>query len=130
MNHVGTKRVQFEGMLIKGHKDVTVVLVPFNPEEKWELKPVRLAGRRHGWVVAATANGVAFDGFIGERWNRFFIILEKDLRDSAKVSVGDLIQMTIRPTSSAAALLKAMEQSKVTTQPKTPRSDAIVHIQI
>src|ERR1041384_1190259 len=103
-------KVQFKAELIQGHKGVTVVLVPFNPEEKWELKPVRLAGRRHGWVVAATANGVAFDGFIGERWNRFFIILEKNLRESAKLSLGDTIQMTLRPTSRVVAFLKAMEQ--------------------
>src|SRR5262245_59603474 len=122
---VETSKVRFEAKLIQGHKGVTVVLVPFDPEEKWSLKPVRLMGRRHGWVVTGSANGVAFDGYIGERWNRFFIIIEKDLREAAKVSVGDTLEMTVQPTSSAGALTKALEQSKVTTQPKTPRSDAI-----
>lgn len=112
--------------LIQGHKGVTVVLVPFDPQEQWSLKPVRLAGRRHGWVVAGTANGIAFDGYIGERWNRFFIIIEKNLRDAAKVSVGDKLEMTVQPTRRAGALAKALEQSKVTTQPKTPRPDAMV----
>jgi len=70
-------------------------------------------------------HGIAFDGYIGERWNRFFIIIEKDLRQAAKVSVGDKLEMIVQPTPSPGALAKALEQSKVTTQPKTPRSDAI-----
>src|SRR5262245_1769535 len=120
-----TNRVQFEAELILGHKGVTVVLVPFDPEQKWSLKPVRLAGRRHGWVISGSANGVAFDGYIGERWNRFFIIIDKNLRESAQVSLGDILKMTVRPTSSAGALATALRQSKITTQPKTRRSDAI-----
>jgi hypothetical protein len=124
MKRAEPNQVRFEAELIEGHKAVTVVLVPFDPEQKWSLKPVRLAGRRHGWVIAASANGVTFDGYIGERWNRFFIIIEKELREAAKVNVGDILKMTIRPTSSADALATALRQSKVTTQPKTPRSDA------
>ena len=123
--HVQPNQVRFEAELIEGHKAVTVVPVPFDPEEKWSVKPVRLVGRRHGWVIAGSANGVAFDGYIGERWNRFFIIIEENVRKAAKVSVGDMLNMTVRPTSSAGALATALRQSKVTTQPKTPRSDAI-----
>ena len=59
------------------------MLVPFDPEKTWLQKPVRLAGRRHGWLIMGSANGVAFDGYIGERWNRFFIIIESDLRAAA-----------------------------------------------
>ncbi len=125
MKHMETNKVRFEAELIEGHKGVTVVLVPFDPEEKWSIKPVRLVGRRHGWVVAGSLNGIAFDGYIGERWNRFFIIIEKDLREAANVSLGDTLKMTVQPTSSPGALAKAMELSKVTTQPRTRRSDAI-----
>jgi hypothetical protein len=125
MRRVEPNQVQFEAELIEGHKGVTVVLVPFDPEQKWSLKPVRLAGRRHGWVIAGSAKGVAFDGYIGERWNRFFIIIEKELREAAKVGPGDMLKMTVLPTSSAGALAAAQRQSRVTTQPKTPRSDAI-----
>jgi hypothetical protein len=119
------KKVRFEAELIEGHKGVTVVLVPFDPEEKWSLKPVRLAGRRHGWLVTGTVNGVAFDGYIGERWNRFFIMIDRDLRGAAEVAVGDTLKMIVESTSSAGTLARAREQSKVTTQPKQPRADAI-----
>ena len=118
-------KVQFEAELIEGHKSVTVVLVPFDPEERWSRKPVRLDRRRHGWLITGSANGVAFDGYIGERWNRFFIIIDNGLREAAKVTVGDTIKMTVEPTSSARALAQARTQSKVTTAPKKPRLDAV-----
>ena len=113
--------VRFDAELIEGHKGVTVVLVQFDPEQKWLLKPVRLEGRRHGWLVTGKANGVEFEGYIGERWNRFFIIIERGLREAARVTVGDTLKMFIEPTSSSRVLAKACEQSKVTTQPKKPR---------
>src|SRR5262249_33852799 len=109
------QKIRFEAPLVKGHKGVTVVLVPFDPEDRWSKKPVRLEGRRHGWVVTGTANGVAFDGYIGERWNRFFIIIDAELRQAARVTVGDALQMIVKPTSSARALAHARAQSKVTT---------------
>src|SRR5215831_9130760 len=118
-------KVRFEAELIEGHKGVTVVLVPFDPEETWSRKPLRLVGRRHGWLVTGTANGVKFNGYIGERWNRFFIIIDSGLREAAQVTVGDTLKIVVEPTSSARALAQAREQSKVTTAPKNPRTDAI-----
>jgi hypothetical protein len=119
------EKVRFEAELIEGHKGVTVVLVPFDPEQKWSRKPVRLDRRRHGWLIVGSANGVAFDGYIGERWNRFFIIIDNSLRKAAKVAVGDTLMMIVAPTSRTGTLVRAREQSKVTTAPKNPRADAI-----
>ena len=124
MKRARTHVVEFEAELILGHKGVTVVLVPFDPEQRWSLKPVRLAGRRHGWVITGSANGIEFDGYIGERWNRFFIIIEKELRNAAEVEVGDSLKMNVHPTSNSKVFAKALAQSKVTTQPKEARSDA------
>ena len=118
-------KVRFEAELIEGHKGVTVVLVPFNPEELWSRKPVRLDPRRDGWLVAGRANGIAFDGYIGQRWNRFFIIIDSCLRKAAKVAVGDTLSMIVEPTSSGCALAQARTQSKMTTAPKKPRTDAV-----
>ena len=121
----GMDKVRFEAQLIEGHKGVTVVLVPFDPEERWSRKPFRLDGRRHGWLVTGSVNGVKFDGYIGERWNRFFIMIDSGLREAAQVAVGDTLKMVVEPTSSARAFEHAREQSKVTTAPKKPRADAI-----
>jgi len=118
-------KVRFEAELIVGHKGVTVVLVPFDPEKKWAMKPVRLAGRRHGWLITGTANGIPFDSYIGERWNRFFIIIDSSLRDAANVAVGNTLKMVVEPSSNPRVYALAREQSKVTTQPKTLRPDVI-----
>ena len=116
---------RFEAQLFEGDKGLTAVLVPFDPVEVWHTPPIRLAGRRHGWLVRGKANGVRFDGYIGERWNRFFITLYETLREAAGVVVGDLVTMVIAPTATRKAYLAALEQSAVTTQPGKPRPDAV-----
>ena len=118
-------KAEFEAVLIEGHKGVTVVNVPFNPEEGWSQKPVRLHSRRHGWVITGTANGIRFDGYVGERWGRFFIIIDAELCDAAGVSVGDTLKMSVWPTTSRTAFERAFAQSKMTTQPGKPRADVI-----
>jgi hypothetical protein len=116
---------RFEAALVEGHKGITVVIVPFDPEDVWQLKPVRLDPRRDGWLVKGTANETRFDGYIGHRWGKFFIILDPELRSAAKVSVGDMLSMVIEPTMTAKALAKARELSRLTTAPKRGRTDAV-----
>jgi hypothetical protein len=70
-------------------------------------------------------NGVRIDGYIGERWNRLFIIIDSGLREAANVKVGDTLKMSVESTSSARVFERARNQSKVTTAPKSPRPDAI-----
>jgi hypothetical protein len=119
------KKARFEAPLIEGHKGVAAILVPFDPEAVWRQKPTRLAGRRHGWLVKGTANGVAFNGYIGDRWGRFFITLDDELRRAADVSVGDVVLTVVEPTATARAYLQACAQSEMTTQPKKARADSL-----
>jgi len=119
-------KAEFEAELIEGHKGITAVIVPFDPEEGWSRKPVRLAERRHGWLVSGTVNRVRFDGYIGERWGRFFITIDQELREAARVAVGDMLQVVVQPTNSKKVYERALEQSKATTQPTRARADAIV----
>ena len=119
-------KARFEAQLIEGHKGVTAVMVPFDPEAVWSQKPIRLAGRRHGWLVKGTANGARFNGYIGDRWGHFFITLDDRLRQAAGVSVGDAVSMVVEPTWTREAFLQAWEQSQITTQPSKARPDAIV----
>jgi hypothetical protein len=116
-------KARFEAELVEGHKGVIVVLVPFDPEKKWSRKPVRLAGRRHGWLVRGTLDGVGFDGYIGDRWGRFFIITERELLKAADVSVGEPVAIVVEPTDDPRVFESALLQSKRTTQPKKPRAD-------
>jgi uncharacterized protein DUF1905 len=119
------RRARFEAPLVEGHKGVTAVLVPFDPVEVWHAPPVRLAGRRHGWLVAGTANGARFDGYIGERWNRFFVTLDEAQCAAAGVIVGETVTMVIAPTATSKAYRAALAQSRVTTEPTKPRLDAV-----
>jgi hypothetical protein len=119
------RRARFEAPLVEGHKGVTAVLVPFDPIEVWHAPPVRLAGRRHGWLVTGTANGARFDGYVGERWNRFFITLDEALCAAAGVTVGETVTLVIGPTATETAYLAAVAQSRATTQPAKLRPDAV-----
>jgi len=118
-------KARFEARLVEGHQGVTVVIVPFDPEAVWLQKPFRLAGRRHGWLVKGTANGARFNGYIGDRWGRFFIQLSDRLCTTAGTSIGDSVSIVVEPTNTAKAYFYALEQSKMTTQPSRARTDAI-----
>lgn len=118
-------KAEFEAELIEGHKGVTAVIVPFDPEEGWSQKPIRLDSRRHGWLITGSVNGVRFDGYIGERWGRFFITIDRELRDKAGISVGDKLKLIVQPTATRRAFEQAVAQSKGTTAPRKPRPDAV-----
>src|ERR1700704_4759176 len=96
---------RFEAPLFEGHKRITAVLVPFNPATVWQQKPFRLAGRRHGWLVKGSANGASFTGYVGERWGRFFIVLEERLRQGAGASGGALVAMRVEPAATESVFL-------------------------
>jgi hypothetical protein len=117
-------KARFDAELFQGHKGVAAVIVPFDPEEAWHLKPVKLDARRDGWLVRGSVNGVRFDGYIGHRWGRFFIMLEPELRETAKVSIGDMVSVLVEPATTAMALAKARQQARVTTAPAKGRRDA------
>jgi len=112
------RKASFETELIEGHGGVTVVIVPFDPRQVWDVEPVPLDDRREGWLVRGTINGAKLDGWIGFRWGRYFIIVDADLRRAAKVAVGDLVSVAVEPTRSARALAKALEQAPLTTAPR------------
>jgi hypothetical protein len=116
---------RFEAELIEGHKGLSALMVPFDPEAVWKSKPVKLSGRRFGWLVQGTLNGLPFDGYIGFRWERFFILVDPDQQLAAKASLGNPVRVVLRPSSNAKAFAHAFEQSKQTTQPKKAREDAI-----
>jgi hypothetical protein len=54
-----------------------------------------------------------------------FIIVDRELREAAKVSIGDTLRIVVQPTTAERAFDRAIAQSKVTTQPRTARADAI-----
>jgi hypothetical protein len=122
---VAPVKKRFDAELILGHKGVVAALVPFDPEVTFRRKPTRLAGRRHGWPVRASVNGASFDGYVGERWGRFFLALDEMVRSTADVSEGDTVSIEVTPSSDPEVVAAAIEQSAITTQPSKARADAI-----
>ncbi len=110
-------KMKFSAELFEGHKQVTAVIVPFDPEIAWNQKPIALDPRREGWLVRGTVNKKKFEGWIGYRWSRFFIIIGPELREVAGVAVGDTLDLVVEPTTSKKALAIAQEQAKLTTAP-------------
>jgi hypothetical protein len=96
------KKQKFETELLSGHKGCAVI-VPFDPRELWGIEPTMVPsaeyGKRPGHLVAATINGHRFEGWIGNRWGRFFILVSDELQDSAGVAVGDIVTMEVTPRS-------------------------------
>jgi bifunctional DNA-binding transcriptional regulator/antitoxin component of YhaV-PrlF toxin-antitoxin module len=113
-----SKQVAFTAPLVAGHEGVTAVIVPFAPAEQWGTAPVPLDDRREGWLVAGSLDEVAFEGWIGQRWGRYFVIVDAALREAAGIAIGDPIEVIVAPTRSATALAIAKAQAPLTTAPK------------
>lgn len=93
------------------------VIVPFDPRATWAVEPVPLDTRREGWLVAGELEGVAFFGWIGRRWGRYFTIIDPELQAQAGVEVDDECDVVLRPTTDERALAKALAQAPRTTAP-------------
>ena len=97
------KKRRFKAELESGHKGAALI-VPFDPEEAWGVAPQpvvsKIYGKRPGYIVKGTLNGHPFEGWIGHRWKRFFILVDEDLQEAAGLSVGDMIDVSIelKPT--------------------------------
>ena len=121
-------KARFTAEIVQGHKGVMAVIVPFDPRAVWDVEPVALDDRREGWLVTGTMNRAKFDGWIGLRWGRHFILLDEELARRAKAGVGDQVTVVVDSTDRAEALAVAKEQAKLTTAPsrrKRPSSKRI-----
>lgn len=99
----GMKKRKFKAELEAGHKGAALI-VPFDPEEVWGVAPRPVAsktyGKRPGHIVQGRLNGHSFEGWIGHRWRRFFILVDEDLQDAAGLTIGDIVDVSIelKPT--------------------------------
>jgi len=98
------RKQTFKAEVLDGHKGPAVI-VPFDPREVWGIAPVEVEseayGVRPGHPVKGTINGRAFEGWIGNRWDRFFILVDAALRRAAKLEVGDVVDVAVTPHAPA-----------------------------
>jgi hypothetical protein len=98
------RKKQFRAELLDGHKG-PAVLVPFDPATTWGTRPTRVAskiyGIRPGHLVRGTMNGCRFEGWIGSRWGKFFILVDEELQQKTGAAVGDMVRVAIEPRPAA-----------------------------
>src|SRR5262245_32226007 len=93
--------MSFLGEVEVGHKGCAV-LVPFDPARAWGAEPVPVASTTYGKAmpgvpVRGSIGGVAFEGWIGERWGRRFVLLPDTLLRAAGLHAGDTAKISLRP---------------------------------
>jgi Domain of unknown function (DUF1905) len=88
---------KFRGEVLSGHKE-DAVEVPFDPAEAWGVPPRPIWRGRRGHAVSGTLNGCPFEeSFIVPRAKRFFMLIDRELKQAADVSVGDSVRVALEP---------------------------------
>jgi hypothetical protein len=90
------KAKKFKAELQSGHQE-DAVEVPFDPAKTWGLAPVRLWRGRKGHIVIATLNGLTFETFIVSRQQKFFLLVDEDVKQQGGVAVGEIVEVTLTP---------------------------------
>jgi hypothetical protein len=96
LRQTATRKKKFKAELQSGHQE-DAVEVPFDPATTWDVAPVRLWRGRRGHAVLATLNGISFETFIVSRQQRFFMLVEGDIKEQAGVAVGEIVTVTVAP---------------------------------
>lgn len=100
MNKSGSEQ-RFLAELLDGHKG-TAVIVPFDPAKVWKVKPVTVpAPWKSGYLVQGRMNDTPFEGWIGRRWGRWFILVDKTLKKQMGAKTGDVVSVAIAPRRAA-----------------------------
>jgi len=90
---------RFTATLLDGHKGGAFE-VPFDPEERWSIEPVRLRAGRTGHRVIGTVNGVGFESAIVPRAKKFWVEIDDDVMKRAKLEIGHTAKVDIHPAPS------------------------------
>jgi hypothetical protein len=94
---------RFRAEVEVGHKDTHVVIAPFDPTAVWaSLTPVPTPLEHdpregNGWRVHGHVAGALFDGYVGRRYGRTFIVLTPAFRGAAGIHAGDTVDVVIAP---------------------------------
>lgn len=97
------KAKRFHAEILEGHKGAAVI-VPFDPAEEWKAKPSAVpAPYKTGHLIKGTLNDEPFEGFIGKRWGRQFILVDAALQKRAGTKAGDVVIVKVSPRTTAAA---------------------------
>jgi|RhiMethySRZTD1v2_1073278.scaffolds.fasta_scaffold1369365_2 hypothetical protein len=93
------KMARFKAEILMGHKGAAVI-VPFDPEEVWGIAPSKVSdvpGGKQGFLVRGTLAGTRFQGWIGQRWGRRFVLTDGELLEKSGAKVGDTVELVLEP---------------------------------
>jgi hypothetical protein len=90
------KKKRFKAVVLSGHKE-DAVEVPFDPALEWGLPPKPLWRGRRGHSVVATVNGFSFESVIVPRQKKFYLLIDDESRQAARVTDGMVIQVVLAP---------------------------------
>jgi len=90
------KKKTFKAELLSGHKDAAVE-VPFDPAQAWGIEAKPLWRGRRGHEVKGNLNGSLFESAIVPRAKKFWMVVDRDMQQAAKVTVGDVVNVSVEP---------------------------------
>jgi hypothetical protein len=90
---------KFETAVEVGHMELLYIRIPFDPAVSWEARP------RH--FVRGRMNGCPFEGEVGFRRRKFYMLLDEELQRAAKLVPGELVQVALEPREPGAEELSS-----------------------
>jgi len=99
---------RFGSVVIEGHGGVRAFYVPFDPGAVWGSEmvtwthPLFDGEKRKGYPARIQIGDYAFDGFIGYRWKRFFVLVDDPMIAALGIDTGDEVSAEVWPRPLAA----------------------------
>ena len=83
------RQEKFSTAVEAGHKGLVYIRIPFDPSVTWDVRT------RH--FVRGSLNGCSFEGEVGFRRRKFYMLLDEELQRVAKLSPGDNVEVAMEP---------------------------------
>lgn len=83
------RQEKFATAVEAGHKGLVYIRIPFDPSVTWDVRT------RH--FVRGSLNGCTFEGEVGFRRRKFYMLLDEELQRAAKLSPGDNVEVAMEP---------------------------------
>lgn len=88
---------RFHAQILDGHKGAAVI-VPFDPAKIWRVEPAAVpAPWKKGYLITGKINRTRFEGWIGNRWGRNFILVDEALLKRTRTNIGDVVRFAVYP---------------------------------
>jgi hypothetical protein len=111
-------RQEFTVTLETTDRGVVRLIMPFDPTAVW--------GKKARHAIQGSVNGVPFAGTLGARSGKYFVPLNKELRERAGIAPGDTVRVTVEPADAAAPPLPSLPEDLAKALAKKPKARAFL----